>query len=105
MRSLALSQLPKPVGEDLRRLGQLIRGARARRGFTQNDLAARLRVSPTTVGAAERGDPTVKAGILVSLLWILGMGSVSASLEPQHKDVEHVTLKQRVRKRKSLDDF
>jgi len=64
MRSRALSQLPKPVGKDLLGLGHLIREARARRGFSQADLAQRLRVSPTTVRAAEHGDPAVATGIL-----------------------------------------
>jgi transcriptional regulator with XRE-family HTH domain len=105
MRSRALSQLAKPVGDDLRRIGDLIRGARARRGFTQADLAERLRVSPTTVRAAEQGDPKVAAGILVSLLWVLGIGSISKSLETR-SELQHAPQpKQRVRAQKSLDDF
>lgn len=105
MRSRALSQLAKPVGEDLRRIGDLIRDARARRGFTQADLAGRLRVSPTTVRAAEQGDPKVAAGILVSLLWVLGIGSISKSLADR-SELQHVPKpKQRVRAQKSLDDF
>jgi ribosome-binding protein aMBF1 (putative translation factor) len=105
MRSKALNQLARPVSDDLRRIGGLIRGARANRGFTQVDLAERLRVSPTTVRAAEQGDPTVAAGILVSLLWVLGIGPIgkalAADLEPPHTPES----KQRVRTQKSLDDF
>jgi len=105
MQSRALSQLAKPVGDDLRRIGDLIRGARARRGFTQADLAERLRVSPTTVRAAEHGDPKVAAGILVSLLWVLGIGSISKSLAAR-SELQHAPQpKQRVRAQKSLDDF
>lgn len=105
MRSRALSQLAKPVAEDLRRIGDLIRDARARRGFTQADLAGRLRVSPTTVRAAEQGDPKVAAGILVSLLWVLGIGSISKSLADR-SELQHVPKpKRRVRAQKSLDDF
>ena len=103
MRSRALDQLAKPVAEDLARLGSLIRDARAQRGFTQADLAKRLRVSPTTVRAAEKGDPGVATGILVGLMWILGIGPISASLAAMRPPVAQ--SKQRVRTGKKLDDF
>jgi len=105
MRSRALSQLAKPVGHDLRRIGELIRGARARRGFTQAELAGRLRVSPTTVRAAEQGDPKVAAGILVSLLWVLGIGPISKAVAAEPELQRAPQPKQRVRTQKSLDDF
>lgn len=105
MRSRALNQPAKPVGDDLQRIGELIREARARRGFTQADLAERLRVSPTTVRAAEQGDPTVAAGILVSLLWVLGIGPIGKALAGQ-PELQHAhRSKQRVRTKKGLDDF
>ncbi len=106
MRSRALSHLPKPVGHDLRRVGELIRSARARRGFTQTDLAGRLRVSPTTVRAAEQGDPKVASGILASLLWVLGIGPISSGLTSRSAELEHpIKTARRVRTRKSFDDF
>ena len=106
MRSHALNQLPKPVGDDLQRIGKLIRDARARRGFTQSQLAERLRVSPTTLRAAEQGDPKVAAGILISLLWVLGIGPLSKALatQPELSSVRPPG-RRRVRTRKSLDDF
>jgi transcriptional regulator with XRE-family HTH domain len=103
MRSRALDQLAKPVAEDLARLGSLIRDARAQRGFTQADLAKRLMVSPTTVRAAEKGDPRVATGILFGLMWLLGIGPVSASLAAMRPPVAQP--KQRVRTGKKLDDF
>jgi transcriptional regulator with XRE-family HTH domain len=105
MRSRALNQLPKPVGDDLHRIGELIRGARARRGFTQAELAERLRVSPTTVRAAEQGDPTVAVGIVVSLLWVLGIGPIGKVLAGQPELQHAPQSKQRVRTQKGLDDF
>ena len=98
-----MDQLAKPVAEDLTRLGILIRDARAQRGFTQADLAKRLGVSPTTVRAAEQGDPGVAIGILASLVWVLGIGPISASLAAMLPPVAQ--LKQRVRAGKKLDDF
>jgi len=103
MRSRVLAQIPKPVAEDLARLGELIRQARGRRGFTQTDLAERLRLSPTTVRAAEQGDPAVAAGIFASLLWTLGIGPISSSLAASHPEAREP--KQRVRAGKRLDDF
>jgi DNA-binding XRE family transcriptional regulator len=103
MRSRALDHIAKPVADDLVRIGALIRDARATRGFTQSELARRLRVSPTTVRAAEQGDPAVAIGILASLLWLLGVGPISASLVSSHPP--HVKPKQRVRGRKHIDDF
>ena len=106
MRSHALNQLPKPVSQDLQRIGELIRGARARREFTQSQLADRLRVSPTTVRAAEQGDPKVAAGILISLLWVLGIGPISKALTAQPElSPAPVPGRRRVRAQKSLDDF
>jgi transcriptional regulator with XRE-family HTH domain len=106
MRSKALDHLTKPVEHDLRRLGTLIREARANRGFTQADLAARLRISPTTVRAAEQGDPSVAAGIVISLLWILGLGPVSANLATEEAKLEQAGAhRKRVRPAKAPDDF
>lgn len=85
------------------RLGTLIRDARAQRGFTQADLARRLKLSPTTVRAAEQGDPGVASGILASLIWVLGIGPISASLAAKRPPV--ALSKQRVRAGKKLDDF
>lgn len=103
MRSRALAQIPKPVAEDLLRLGELIRDARGQRGLTQAALAERLRLSPTTVRAAERGDPAIAAGILASLLWTLGIGPISSSVAAGHPTAKRP--RQRVRAGKSLDDF
>lgn len=103
MRSRAVAQIPHPVAQDLTRLGALIRDARGRRGFTQAELAKRLQLSPTTVRAAEQGDPAVAAGIVASLLWTLGIGPISSSLTSSHPETK--APKQRVRAGKRLDDF
>ena len=97
--------LAKPVGDDLTRIGGLIRSARGRRGFTQAELAERLQISPTTVRAAEQGDPKVAVGILISLLWILGIGPIGKALSGQAEQPQTSGPRRRVRARKSLDDF
>ena len=105
MRTKLTDQLPKPVQADLQRLGQLIRHGRAAKGISQRALAARLQISPTTVLAAERGDPTVASGILAALLWTVGIGPISEGLLPP---LAETALKAPTGKRvrtKVLDDF
>lgn len=57
----------------LRKLGADIRVARKRRRLTIALLADRARVSETTVGKIERGDPGTGIGFYASVLMVLGM--------------------------------
>lgn len=105
MKSKVIRQLPKPVRDDLYRLGLLVRDGRHAKGLTQGDLAARLQISPTTVRAVEQGDPAVASGILVAILWLLGIGPVASIGLPQiARWAKTRTGRKRVR-RKALDDF
>jgi transcriptional regulator with XRE-family HTH domain len=72
--------LPAGVAEDLSRLGKALRAGRARRRETQKALAERLQISANTVGAAERGDPGVSAGVYASLAWAVGLPGLSAGI-------------------------
>lgn len=92
--------LPVAVSDDLQRLGAAIRAGRARRGETQETLAARLKISRRTLGAAERGDPGVSGGIYASLAWVVGLPGLSAGMPDAHQ------VPQRVRPSvKPVDDF
>ena len=106
MKSKAVEQAPQKVREDLFHLGQAIKEGRAAKGLTQDQLAARLQISRTTLRAAEQGDPSVKAGILLTLLWALGIGPLASALTPHGADwtVRTGSSRQRVRP-KALDDF
>ncbi len=57
----------------LAKLGADIRVARKRRRLTITLLADRARVSRTTVGKIERGDPGTGIGFYASVLMVLGM--------------------------------
>ena len=105
MKSVLVDQLPKAVRDDLHRLGLAIRDGRMAKEMTQAALAARLQISPTTVRAAEQGDPRVAAGILVSILWALGVGPIANVVIPHRPEWERSKrLAHRVRP-KALDDF
>lgn len=107
MRSRLIAQLPKPVEQDLARLGMLIRESRIARGLTQAALAARLQISPTTVRAAEQGDPAVATGILATILWLLGIGPLSEALAARREvwELPGAKRKRRAPATKAIDDF
>lgn len=109
MRSTALSNTPRPVLDDLQRLGLAIRDSRREKQLTQVDLASRAKLSPTTVKAAERGNPSVAVGILITLLWLVDIGPMSNVLAPhvqrdQGLDKSPARKGGRVRPKRADDD-
>lgn len=54
-------------------LGQQIRTARVKRGWTAANLAARIGVSPTTVTAVEAGTPGTAAGTVLNAAVMTGV--------------------------------
>lgn len=75
-----ISTLPRPAAEELRKVGAALRAARLARNEPQAALARRLGIALNTVRAAERGDPRVGSGVLVAMLWALGLGPVGDGL-------------------------
>jgi transcriptional regulator with XRE-family HTH domain len=65
------STLPLPAAHALRKLGRDLALARRKRGFSTEDMAARLFVSRSTLWRLERGDPSVATGTLATALFIL----------------------------------
>ncbi len=64
----------QPTAEQLEGLGDRIRRARQRRGLTQGELAARIRVSRTSVAQWENGvTPTIKTKNLFALARVLNV--------------------------------
>lgn len=64
---------PNKAKETLKNLGQQIRLARKRRFWTIAELAKKIQVTAPTIIALEKGAPTVSTGVLVSVLWTLGL--------------------------------
>ena len=63
----------EPVSDLARELGLRIRAARIRRKISQHDLAGRTGLSRSSIQAVERGDLTVSLGIVLKVLWNLGL--------------------------------
>ncbi|MGQ0572392.1 MAG: hypothetical protein ACT4P5_23030 [Armatimonadota bacterium] len=101
--------LPRPAAEELRKVGMALRAARLARNEPQTVLARRLGIAPRTVRAAERGNPRVGSGVLVSMLWALGLGPVGDDLVSQATKSALATGKVRARRSSrspgALDDF
>lgn len=103
-----ISTLPRPAVEELRKVGAALRAARLARDEAQAALARRLGIALNTVRAAERGDPRVGSGVLVAMLWALGLGPVGDGLLMQATKSAVGTGKARARRSRrsgALDDF
>jgi transcriptional regulator with XRE-family HTH domain len=70
---------PKSISA-LKRLGDDVRSARLRRGFTVADLAVRAGTSPSSLGRLEKGEAGVAIGTLADILVALGLGERLADL-------------------------
>lgn len=78
--------LPIPAGHALGKLGRDIAVARRKRRISTADMAARLFVSRDTLWRLERGDPTVSAGTLTTVLFVLGLHDRLANLAAPSRD-------------------
>ena len=61
------------VAERVTQLGQRIRVARIRRGWSVIDLASKAGVNRNTLTALELGKPGTAVGVCVTVLWALGL--------------------------------
>ena len=65
--------LPLPVAESVQELGNRIRIARLRRGWSVVELAAKAGLSRNTLAKMERGNPGPSLGDWYSVIWLLGL--------------------------------
>lgn len=71
--------LPQHVSECVTQLGQRIRLARIRRGWSVVDLASKAGINRNTLTALELGKPGTAIGVCFTVLWALGL---EKSLDP-----------------------
>jgi transcriptional regulator with XRE-family HTH domain len=84
--------IPQQVTEQIVQLGQRIRLARIRRGWSVADLAGKAGVNRNTLSALERGKPGTAVGVCYTVLWALGLDqSLSAVADPD-SDLHGKTL-------------
>lgn len=75
--------IPLAAAERVVRLGQRIRVARLRRGWSIAELAEKTGVNRNTLAALERGKPGTTVGVCFTALWALGLDqSLDAVADP-----------------------
>jgi transcriptional regulator with XRE-family HTH domain len=65
--------MPPQASDRVTQLGQRIRLARIRRGWSVADLASKAGVNRNTLTALELGKPGTALGVCVTVLWALGL--------------------------------
>jgi len=79
--------LPQQVAERVVMLGQHIRLARIRRGWSVQTLASKAGVNRNTLSAFELGKPGTAIGVCFTLIWALGLEkSLAAVADPDTDD-------------------
>ncbi|ATE60097.1 helix-turn-helix domain-containing protein [Thauera sinica] len=66
-------EIPEQVTEQVAQLGQHIRLARIRRGWSVADLASKAGINRNTLSALELGKPGTAVGVCFTVLWALGL--------------------------------
>lgn len=75
--------MPEQVAERIVQLGQRIRIARIRRGWSVAELAGKAGINRNTLTALELGKPGTAVGVCFTVLWALGLDtSLDAVAEP-----------------------
>lgn len=65
--------VPIQVSEQIAQLGQRVRIARIRRGWSVADLASKAGINRNTLTALELGKPGTAVGVCFTVLWALGL--------------------------------
>ena len=86
------ASLPAATVAHLERLGGRVRIARKRRRLSARALAEKVGVFRKTVEALEAGKPGVSVGVLVTVLWVLGLDAGLAALADPDADTHGKAL-------------
>ena len=87
-----VTSLPAASVAHLERLGGRIRIARKRRGLSAQALAEKVGVFRKTIEALEAGKPGVSVGVLVTVLWVLGLDAGLVALADPDTDTHGKAL-------------
>jgi transcriptional regulator with XRE-family HTH domain len=84
--------IPMCVSECVAQLGQRIRVARIRRGWSVVDLASKAGINRNTLTALELGKPGTALGVCFTVLWALGLEKSLDTMADPDTDVHGKVL-------------
>lgn len=103
--------LPTEASEWVAQLGQRIRIARLRRGWSVADLASKAGINRNTLTALEMGKPGTAVGVCFTVLWALGLDKSLEAVADPDADLHGKALeasrrpKRAGKPRKERDDY
>jgi transcriptional regulator with XRE-family HTH domain len=103
--------MPVQAAERVVQLGQRIRIARIRRGWSVTDLASKAGINRNTLTALELGKPGTAIGVCVTVLWALGLEQALDAVADPDADLHGKALEASRRPtragkpRKASDDY
>lgn len=109
--SMSKFEIPMQVAEQVAQLGQRVRIARIRRGWSVADLASKAGINRNTLTALELGKPGTAVGVCFTVLWALGLdrtlnGVADPDADLHGKALEAARRPTRAGKpRKTSDDY
>lgn len=104
-------EIPMQAAEQVAQLGQRVRIARIRRGWSVADLAGKAGINRNTLTALELGKPGTAVGVCFTVLWVLGLdrtlkGVADPDADLHGKALEAARRPTRAGKpRKASDDY
>ena len=84
--------IPPVLLERMVRLGDRIRTARIRRGWSVSVLAAKAAINRNTLTALEHGKPSTSVASLLAVLWALGLDEAIELLADPDRDLHGKAL-------------
>lgn len=76
-------EIPMQVSKQVEQLGQRIRIARIRRGWSAADLASKAGINRNTLTALELGKSGTAVGVYFTVLWALGLHVRASHAKPE----------------------
>ena len=103
--------MPLEATERITQLGQRIRVARIRRGWSVAELASKAGINRNTLTALELGRPGTAVGVCITVLWALGLDKSFDTVADPDSDLHGKALEAARRptragkSRKASDDY
>lgn len=87
-----IPKLPRALEDRLQEIGEGVKIARLRRGWTLHELADKAGVSYSTVRAVENGQGSTAIGNYMKVLWVLGLTRTTVDIASPELDDHGLAL-------------